>query len=479
MFNLPELNLQHKVQWIRIPAEQDVPVTARIKAILDSAAMRRLTRVTQLGLVSLVYPGATHSRMEHSLGVYRLAVQALKQLLQIPDCEAAISESSAKVFLVAALVHDIGHWPFCHPLEDMKLPWVPRHEQLASTLLHSDELASILREQWQVEPASVAEFLAPPSHASPDLLHSLLNGPIDVDKMDYLQRDSLHAGVPYGRNFDIGRLIHSLCAGPGGNRVAITEKGKTAAEMMVFARYVMFSEVYWHHAVRGATAMLQRVVYELSRSSERDTGERDAGEAQEAAISLEPKRWLMQSETEFTHDLLERTRMHPALHEIVQGLFGDRRRLFKRLGQFNFNENPAVHAALARRPYTDLVRCAERLSQRLSNYMSTHSNDPLLPTDVLIDAPPVKLEVQFNLDVRQRTAADSDSTDSHPFTPLGKLSPVVNSLATNQFDNFVKRVRVFVHPDRLGSIRITSQQLTDELLASAEESAKDSPEERA
>ncbi len=460
MLNLPELNLQHNVQWIRIPAELDVPVTARVKALLDSAAMRRLTRVTQLGLVSLVYPGATHSRMEHSLGVYRLAVQVLNQLLRSPDFEQAITESSAKVFLIASLVHDIGHWPFCHPLEDMKLGWMPKHEQLARTFLCNGEIGPILREQWQVEPEMVAEFLAPTNDAAPQLLRSLLNGPIDVDKMDYLQRDSLHAGVPYGRNFDIGRLINSLCVGPDGNRIAITEKGKTAAEMMVFARYVMFSEVYWHHAVRGATAMLQRVVYELSRCTEASS----CG-APPSVAGFEPTKWLMRSEMEFMHDLLEQTRAHAALHEIVQGLFGDRRRLFKRLGQFNIHENPAVHTALGRRPYVELVSCAERLSKRLSRYAS----QPLLPTDVLIDAPPVKLEVQFNLDVRHGTA--SNSIDVSKFIPLGKLSPVVNSLATNQFDNFVKRVRVFVHPDRLASIQITSQQLTDELLASAAEAA--------
>src|SRR6185295_2882253 len=95
------------------------------------------------------------------------------------------------------------------------------------------------------------------------LLASILSGPIDIDKMDYLARDSLHAGVPYGRNFDQGRLIGSLCVNQQGDGLAITDKGKTAAEMMVFARYVMFSEVYWHHGVRAATAMLQRAFFLL------------------------------------------------------------------------------------------------------------------------------------------------------------------------------------------------------------------------
>ena len=210
MLSLPELNSQHKVQWIRIPSELDVPVTPRVKAILDSAAMRRLSRISQLGLVSLVYPGATHSRLEHSLGVYRLAVQVLTQIHRSTDFEGMLDDQSAKIFLIASLVHDIGHWPFCHPLEDMRLEWIPHHEQLAMNLICDHELGAIIREQWEVEPRDVAEFLAPKSSSKPSLLHSLLNGPIDVDKLDYLQRDSLHAGVPYGRNFDVGRLINCL-----------------------------------------------------------------------------------------------------------------------------------------------------------------------------------------------------------------------------------------------------------------------------
>ncbi len=77
----------------------------------------------------------------------------------------------------------------------------------------------------------------------------MLSGPIDIDKMDYLFRDSLHAGVPYGRHFDQQRLLGSLSLNQAGDGLAVTDKGKTAAELMVFARYVMFSEVYWHHGV--------------------------------------------------------------------------------------------------------------------------------------------------------------------------------------------------------------------------------------
>ena len=116
--------------------------------------------------------------------------------------------------------------------------------------------ADALRDDWSVNPRDVVAMLSgKPTDRRGRVLRSLLSGPIDVDKADYLMRDSLHAGVPYGQHFDRSRLVRSLCLNEAGDGVAITEKGKTAAEMMVFARYVMFSEVYWHHAVRSATAM--------------------------------------------------------------------------------------------------------------------------------------------------------------------------------------------------------------------------------
>ncbi|MFO0944245.1 MAG: HD domain-containing protein [Pirellulales bacterium] len=117
---LPEL--VGSSQFVRIPPELDVPLTARVRAVLDTPAMQRLKEISQLGLVSLVYPGAIHSRFEHSLGVYRLALQVLKHLTQThPDWAMTVEVSDVKVFLLAALLHDVGHWPYCHPIEDMRL----------------------------------------------------------------------------------------------------------------------------------------------------------------------------------------------------------------------------------------------------------------------------------------------------------------------------------------------------------------------
>lgn len=450
---LPELD-RRKTGWIRIPGELDVPVTERVCSLLDTPAMQRLKRISQLGLVSHVYPGATHSRFEHCLGVYRLGCQVLGHLLATEaEFAEALDRRDASLFLLAALLHDVGHWPYCHPIEDLQLNWVPSHEVLARELICHGPLADLIEQQWEVAPDDVADFLSTPADDQPHwprrVLSHVLNGPVDIDKMDYLQRDSLHAGVPYGRNFDIGRLISSLCVGDvsepaaegsGGSALAVTEKGKTAAEMMVFARYVMFSEVYWHPTVRSATAMLQRLVFDASQPGD--------------AV-----RWLDQSDAEFASNMLESAAGKPCA-KLAEALFGRVRRLYKRLIQYNYSEHPEVHSAVAGRPYEQLLAIAEKLADRLSR-----RGVPLSSNDILIDAPPVELEVQFRLNVRLDKAS---TTPRRELVSLGSVSPVVKSLATDQFDNYVKRVRVFVAPEPIQSLRHAGLDVTEELLRSAE-----------
>ena len=187
--------------------------------------MRRLAQISQLGLVSLVYPAASHSRLEHSLGVYRKALLYLKQLADDERFAAGRPEADAEAFIAAALLHDLGHWPFCHAIEDIALPSVPTHELFANSFLLEGEIADTLRDDWNVQPRDVTTLLSEkPRDTRQRILRSMLSGPIDIDKMDYLVRDSLHAGVPYGRNFDQQRLIGSLCLNQAGDGLAITTR---------------------------------------------------------------------------------------------------------------------------------------------------------------------------------------------------------------------------------------------------------------
>ncbi len=420
--DIPEIRgLGRRQNLIRIPQECDVPITRRVRQLIDTAEFRRLARISQLGLVSLVYPAAHHSRFEHSLGVYRLALLYLQQLSHDERFCETVQKKDAERFLAAALLHDLGHWPFCHPIEDINLPGVPQHELFANSFLLESEIAQTLRDAWGIAPREIVSLLSEkPRDMKSRLLSSMLSGPIDVDKMDYLMRDSLHAGVPYGRNFDQQRLIGSLCVNESGDGLAITEKGRTAAEMMVFARYVMFSEVYWHHAVRCATAMLQRAFYLLHVNLDLDT-------------------LFRQSEHELIASVRKAAEKNPAA-DLLDGLFGPERRLYKRFAQYSAFQLPDQYHRLSRRPYAFLVTCAEQLAAVLQRELGIE----VRPHEVLFDAPPVKLEVQFNVEIH--------FPKEGCYRQLGDVSPVVRTLAREQFDDYVKRVRVFIHPRLLRNV---------------------------
>lgn len=413
---LPELDmLNFPGSLLRIPDQLDVPLTPRVTRLVDSSAFRRLASVRQLGFVSLIYPGATHSRFEHSLGVYRNALLFLRQLMPQPEFRDVVTTEWAERFLVAALLHDIGHWPYCHPIEDLKLEEILDHEQLAANYLATEQLSDLLRKDWGIRPEEIADLLQGTAKGpAADLVSSMLSGPVDIDKLDYLMRDSLHCGVPYGRNFDVGRLISSLCVNWAGSGIALSSKGRTAAELLVFARYVMFSEVYWHHAVRSATAMFQRAFFELR------------GKLPIAEMTR------LTDET-FAQKFLALSAHHPA-EELVQSLFGAERRLYKRWAQFNFVERPEIFRRLARQPMDRLVAVAEAVAVLLRKRLGTAVSD----LDVLVDAPPPGLEVQFEIEIRDMKRQTS--------RPLAELSPMVQSLARVQFDDYVKQVRVFLHP---------------------------------
>jgi len=397
----------------------DVPITSRVRRLIDTAAFGRLRNISQLGLVSAVYPGATHSRFEHSLGVYRNSLLYLRHLSQFDEVAQKIDQQQATCLLVSALLHDLGHWPYCHPIEDLQLTGWPEHEQLVRVLLESDEMQSLLQQDWDLTAGQICDLLNKRTNSAGEkILCGILSGPIDVDKLDYLYRDSLHAGVPYGLQFDTNRIISSLCLNQTGDGIAITEKGRTAAELMVFARYIMFNEVYWHPAVRSATAMLQRAFFIVQDQ-------------------INPDDMLSLSDERFRMMLLQRCEGTPA-QMVAESVFGPRRLLYKRAAQYSLFENSAVFRLLARRPYQELLGIAERLATVMNQWQGKSAQSPILRDEILIDAPPMGLEVQFRVPVRL------DRTQE--FRPLGDLSPVVQALATQQFDDYVKRVRVFVHP---------------------------------
>lgn len=423
MLELPELAaLDSARDLIRIPEEQNVPLTPRVRAIVDTKAFQRLRHVSQLGLVAHVYPGATHSRFEHALGVYLGSLRYLQQLRKDARFIALIDEHHASTLIAAALLHDVGHWPYCHPIEDLGLPGLTKHEEAARNIITGPEIAPILRDKWQLDPEDVLSVLEGKlSTPAGKVIGSILSGPIDIDKMDYLERDSLHAGVPYGRNFDKQRLIQSLVLNEVGDGLAITSKGRTAAELMVFARYVMFCEVYWHHAVRSSTVMLTRAFLELHERFPLD-------------------RLLGMRETEFVSEL-----RHVAggsdCEPLVEGALGERRSLYKRAFEFRRDQLPELYDQLAELDSKQLAA----MSVRLGEATAKAAGVAIAPLGLLVDVPSQRREIEFNIDVQ--------FAKQNRWQRLRDVSPVVDALAARQFTDAVKLIRIFVEPSAASQLR--------------------------
>ncbi|MDR0360108.1 MAG: HD domain-containing protein, partial [bacterium] len=246
----------------------DVDLGSRELSLIDTAAFQRLRRVRQLGFTDLVFPGAHHTRFEHALGVAHVAGTALARLEEVPGAPA-LADADVRTFRAAALLHDVGHYPFSHAVEELEVEQVRDHERLAAERIRSAPIAGILEREWNVEPARVAWLVAggdDPAEptAGLRLLRSLLDSGLDVDKLDYLVRDARAANVPYGL-VDVQRLLSCLAVTRehgGPPRLAIDVKGVAALQSLVFAKYLMFASVYWHHACRAAVVMLLRALQE-------------------------------------------------------------------------------------------------------------------------------------------------------------------------------------------------------------------------
>jgi HD superfamily phosphohydrolase len=223
--------------------------------IVDTPAFQRLRYVRQLGHAFLVYPGATHSRFEHALGTYHLACRALAALRDRGQLDG-LGDGDTLLVRLAALLHDIGHYPFSHALEEAGFP---SHETLGAASLETGPLAAALGAAGVPGEARAVGAIVTGASAHP--LAGLVSGSIDLDKIDYLKRDALMCGVPYGE-IDVDRLLACLVVVEldGRRRVGVMEKGLAALESLLFAKYQMYRNVYWHHAARSANAMFKRLV---------------------------------------------------------------------------------------------------------------------------------------------------------------------------------------------------------------------------
>jgi HD superfamily phosphohydrolase len=248
---------------VRDPVWQHIFISPALLAIAEHAQFQKLDRIRQLGPASLVYPGATHTRRSHSLGVFHIARRMITTLVRkgLAGGEApvpAVTREGVMAFLCAALLHDVGHYPHAHSLKDLA---VEPHESLASRLILADFAPSI-RDRLGVDPRAVAAIVDHRvDYRGPENVRfywSLLSGVLDPDKLDYLNRDAYFCGVPYGVQ-DVDFILEEVSPDPT-RGIAISRKGITALENLLFSKYLMYRTVYWHKTVRIATAMIKKAI---------------------------------------------------------------------------------------------------------------------------------------------------------------------------------------------------------------------------
>ena len=242
---------------LRDPVWNNIRVDELTLDLVDTDVFQRLRYVRQLGWTYLVYPGATHTRFEHALGTHHLSRRTLALLCEAEDA-ASISEQEQAIVRSAALLHDVGHYPFSHALEEIG---ALHHEDVARPLISDGAVASLLASRLGAEtPEKVFDLIRGRSNSA---LQGLISGSLDLDKIEYLKRDAFMCGVPYGE-IDVDRLTNSMVLvddpDTGRPTIGVQEKALSALESLLFAKYQMYRNVYWHHAVRSATAMYKRLV---------------------------------------------------------------------------------------------------------------------------------------------------------------------------------------------------------------------------
>ena len=242
---------------LRDPVWNNIRVDELSLSLVDTEVFQRLRYVRQLGWTYLVYPGATHSRFEHALGTHHLSRRTLALLCEADD-SASISERDQAIVRSAALLHDVGHYPFSHALEEIG---ALHHEDVARPLITEGSVASLLASSLgEGAPLEVFDLIRGRSESA---LQGLISGSLDLDKIEYLSRDAFMCGVPYGE-IDVDRLTNALVLvedpATGRRAIGVQEKALSAIESLLFAKYQMYRNVYWHHAVRSATAMYKRLV---------------------------------------------------------------------------------------------------------------------------------------------------------------------------------------------------------------------------
>lgn len=331
---VPEMH-EFPREVIQAASHSSTPFTERIRGLLQSVELRRLSRIDQLGLIRLIYPVASHSRLEHSLGTLAMSVRFARALYSdplSPIFRQLMRKEDLELLLVLCLVHDIGHYPLAHDLEEVDLELFG-HERRTRALFARDNSEVATQVESDFWSPGILERLDrildkenPPLSIQEMLAKSIIDGPVDADKIDYLLRDSENLRLQYGRGVDVEKLLQSMTVvvtieKPTPDdppqvraRIGITDKGRIPAESVAFARYSLYGAVYWHRTHRTMKAMLNRLGFEvLATAGAREGAKTKEGESKRDIFFNEFYAFLDEIEGSGAQFLIQETATGPYL----------------------------------------------------------------------------------------------------------------------------------------------------------------------
>ena len=280
-----------KIYEIRDPIHGFVELNEWERDIVNHWVFQRLRRIRQLGLTDMVYPGAMHTRFEHSLGVMHVATrmfdEVVKRRLDFLKAELSFTDGGLErdrvLVRLAALLHDVGHAPFSHVTEELMIRdecgIMYKHENYSAAAVKffmKDVIENHpMNQNYHIKAREIADFLEGKSIIGRSLLwRSLVSGQLDADRADYLLRDSHHVGVAYGK-YDLPRLLVTMTVAidqeTNSPVLAVEEGGIHAAEGLIVARYMMFTQVYFQHTRRAYDYHLGEAVKSLLARAQKDT----------------------------------------------------------------------------------------------------------------------------------------------------------------------------------------------------------------
>jgi HD superfamily phosphohydrolase len=406
--------------FIKCPLYNYIHINRFEKDLIDTYPFQRLRRLRQLVGAEYAYPGACHTRFEHSLGVMHLAGELSSNLAK----NGKLSDAEVQEIKVSALLHDIGHGPFSHVFEPLLIQDLKKtHEDMSTWIIKKSQVADIISKEG-FDPAKVSELAVGRSKSAKKFMNQIISSAVDVDKMDFVGRDTYHTGAEYG-HVDIFRLIYTMDT--LNDSIAVDLTALTTLETFILARIESFRAIYFHRVSRAAQIMLENAMT-LARDELGITKFRDVDDY----LKLDDyTMWTYLKQAKESGKIIDRL---------------ERRDLLKQAYEKTF---------LAKDEMLTSVLTNEKIRTELESQMSTEANLP--PEQVIIDVPSLPSVASYH-------AMSPEEMEISMFykDPNGKKTPRKLSDASKIIDllrGYMNIVRVYTTRENRDAVRKASEKL--------------------